>query len=84
MMSKLKAKNNLLLLASSCLVGYLAYELLLTDEAKQTLKNSIYSVSENIKNISNEIKIENKNIDSKLDVYKIQKQTSDEWERLGF
>lgn len=84
MMNKLKAKNNLILLASSCLVGYLAYELLLTDEAKQTLKNSISSVTENVKRISNEIKIEDNNNNSMLDVYQIQKQTSDEWERLGF
>lgn len=83
-MNKLKAKNNLILLASSCLVGYLAYELLLTDEAKQTLKNSISSVTENVKRISNEIKIEDNNNNSMLDVYQIQKQTSDEWERLGF
>ena len=83
-MNKLKAKNNLILLASSCLAGYLAYELLLTDEAKRTLKNSISSITENVKRISKEIKIEDRDNNSMLDVYHIQKQTSDEWERLGF
>ena len=84
MMNKVRAKNNLILVASSCIVGYLAYELLLTDEAKQTLKNSFSSVTENLKIISKEIKIENDKNNLKLDVCEVQKQTSEEWERLGF